>query len=70
MARAVYDETNVKSDAQRYLTARPVLDNLRRYRGRLTSQQLKTLRGQALSGDVKGAEAGLCRILGITIAKE
>ena len=30
---------------------------------RLTRQQLKTLRGQALAGDIAGAEKGLERLL-------
>lgn len=32
--------------------------------GNLTRQQMKTLRGQALSGDIDGAIKGLERILG------
>lgn len=33
---------------------------------RLTSQQRKTLRGQALAGDLAGAKAGLQKIMGGT----
>lgn len=37
---------------------------LKQHGGELTRQQMKTLRGQALSGDVDGAYRGLQRILG------
>lgn len=37
---------------------------LRKYRGNLSKQTIKTLRGQALSGDLVGARKGLNRILG------
>lgn len=33
------------------------------YRGALKKQQIKTLRGQALAGDVEGAKRGLQRIV-------
>ena len=36
---------------------------LKNYRHRLTSQEYKTLRGQALAGDVDGAVRGLKKIL-------
>lgn len=32
--------------------------------GRITKQQLKTLRGQALNGNLEGAHKGLKRLLG------
>ena len=31
--------------------------------GRITKQQLKTLRGQALSGNLEGAQRGLLKLL-------
>lgn len=34
-----------------------------RERGRLTRQQIQTLRGQALAGDISGANKGLDHIL-------
>ena len=37
--------------------------DLKEYRGVLTKQQIKTLRGQILSGHEKGAEKGLYKIL-------
>lgn len=63
MPRAIYDETSVKQDAQRYLKAREFLDKLRKSQGKLDAQTYRTLRGQALNGDVEGAEKGLGRIL-------
>lgn len=52
-------ETNVVN----YLQARTFLEALRRNRGMLSQQQYRTLKGQALSGDVEGAIRGLERIL-------
>jgi len=37
---------------------------LRKYKDSLSKQLIKTLRGQALSGDLAGARKGLNRILG------
>lgn len=37
--------------------------SLKEYQHRLTKPQLKTLRGQALSGDLTGAQKGLDRLL-------
>lgn len=39
------------------------LFSLKAYRGRLTPQQYKTLRGQVLSGDDKGAMKGLKKVI-------
>jgi len=39
------------------------IEILGNYRGELTRQQIRTLRGQALAGDVKGARKGLVKIL-------
>lgn len=39
------------------------LNELKRYRQQLNRQQLLTLRGQALAGDVEGARRGLDRAL-------
>ena len=58
-----YDIHTVESDALRYLNARPFIDVLKRYEKCLDRQQFKTLRGQALAGDVDGAEKGLARLL-------
>ena len=39
------------------------LKSLKKYRGLLNKQQIKTLRGQALSGNLAGAEKGLQKLL-------
>lgn len=36
---------------------------LKQYRRHLTVQQFRTLRGQALAGDLMGAQKGLARLL-------
>lgn len=40
-----------------------ILWAIRFYSDRLTRQQVRTLRGQVLAGDVDGAEKGLTKIL-------
>lgn len=60
---ARYDTTAVEEDAMRYLRAHSFLEQLRKYEKQLDRQQFKTLRGQALSGDVHGAEKGLRTLL-------
>lgn len=39
------------------------IKQLKKYRGKLRKQTITTLRGQALSGDLKGAELGLKRLI-------
>lgn len=39
------------------------INELRQYKGVLSRQQIQTLRGQALAGDVDGARKGLERLL-------
>lgn len=48
---------------ERYVAAAYFLRELRYHRDHLTRQQLRTLRGQALSGDIAGAMRGLGEIL-------
>lgn len=57
-------DLTVPEDAGRYLRARNVLEALReRYRkGIITQQEMKTLRGQAINGDIDGAVKGLAKI--------
>lgn len=55
--------TTLQRDAMAWAQAKPFLDELRRYHNVLTIQQLRTIRGQALSGDVRGARKGLVRLL-------
>lgn len=38
------------------------IKSLKKYRGKLHKQQIKTLRGQALSGNLEGARLGLKKI--------
>lgn len=54
----------VRQDAQRYLRAHTFLSELKRARPYITREQLLTLRGQALNGDVDGAVKGLAKIMG------
>lgn len=39
------------------------VEELKKYRGILTTQQLRTLKGQILKGDVEGAQNGLNKML-------
>lgn len=57
-------DLTVPEEAGKYLRARGVLAALReRYRkGIITQQEMKTLRGQALNGDIDGAVKGLAKI--------
>ena len=50
--------------ANAYLKAHTFLQVLKKYNGLITGHEFKTLRGQALAGDVEGATKGLERILG------
>lgn len=52
-----------QTDAMRYLRANQFLNTLREHLDELTRQEFKTLRGQALSGDIAGAEKGLQTII-------
>lgn len=46
-----------------YQIAQPFLFRLKKVSRVLTARQYKTLKGQALAGDIEGAERGLWRIL-------
>ena len=50
-------------DRRAYVATAPFLARLKLFRRELTAQQWKTLRGQALSGDLEGAEKGLAVIV-------
>lgn len=39
------------------------IKQLKKYRGKIHKQTIKTLRGQALSGNLKGAKLGLEKVL-------
>ena len=51
------------------MTAQQFIRSLKPYRGKLPVQTIRTLRGQALAGDVEGARRGLARLLHSTAAK-
>ena len=53
----------VKYSPAAYAAANDFIRRLRQYRGRLSREQLKTLRGLALKGDIDGAVKGLGKIL-------
>lgn len=53
----------VRQAASVYLRANAFLNILRGHLDVITMQEFRTLRGQALSGDIEGAEKGLHRIL-------
>jgi putative heme degradation protein len=53
----------IRSSAQSFLDAHKFLQLLRKHRNELSRQELETLRGQALHGDVDGANKGLDNIL-------
>lgn len=55
--------TNLQKDAMAYSAAYQFLNELRLYRDRLSPQEFRTLKGQALSGDVQGATKGLAELL-------
>ena len=64
VAEQMRDRT-VPEDAGRYLRAHGILCELReKYRKRkITAQQYRTIRGQAIAGDVDGAVKGLGKLL-------
>lgn len=61
---AIYDEKAVQNDAMRYLRAHRFMEHMKQVKAHLTTQQYKTLRGQALAGDIDGAEKGLAKLMG------
>lgn len=46
-----------------YIEINGFVKYLKKYQHQLSKQQLKTLRGQALSGDLAGAKRGLIKLL-------
>lgn len=46
-----------------YIEINGFVKRLKKYQNQLSKQQLKTLRGQALSGDLAGAKKGLTKLL-------
>lgn len=58
------DPISIREEAGRYRRARDVLEQLRRYNNLLNPQEYRTIRGQALAGDVEGAKKGLTKLIG------
>lgn len=61
-----YDMSTAKVpriDRRAYKAAAPFLARIKVYRDALTWLQWKTLRCQALAGDIEGAERGLMKII-------
>ena len=54
---------HIEAQREAYVKAMPVIRDLVKHRGQMTSQEFKTLKGVALSGDTEGALKGLRRIL-------
>lgn len=59
MKTVVYDEKMAKA----YRMAQPFREKLRKARHLLTTQEAKTLWGQARAGDIEGAERGLAKLI-------
>lgn len=53
----------VKYSPAAYAAANDFIRRLRQYLGRLSREQLKTLRGLAIKGDIDGAVKGLGKML-------
>lgn len=52
-----------------YVEINRFIKRLSNYKGKITTQQLKTLRGQALAGDLIGAKKGLERLCEIRLTR-
>lgn len=59
MKTVVYDEKMAKA----YRMAQPFREKLKKARHLLTTQEAKTLWGQAIAGDIEGAERGLAKLI-------
>lgn len=57
------DNESIYVTAKRYREAQSFLSVLNQSKRSLTQQQTKTLKGQALSGDIEGAWRGLQKLL-------
>lgn len=58
-----YNTKTVGADAARFARAHTFIQRMKRSMGTLTPQQFRTLRGQALAGDVAGAEKGYEKLM-------
>lgn len=52
-----------EAERTRYVDANWLLKELKRHSDRLSKQEIMTLRGQALDGNVEGAKVGLRKLL-------
>lgn len=52
-----------KDMARAYAMANEFIKTMREYQPLMTAQQVRTIKGQALSGDIDGARKGLRRII-------
>ena len=55
--------TNMQKDAMAYSAANGFIKELKLYKDMLTPQQIRTLKGQALAGNIMDARKGLKRIM-------
>lgn len=53
-----------------YIEINSFVKSLKKYQNKLSKHQLKTLRGQALSGNLAGAKKGLIKLLRREISNE
>jgi hypothetical protein len=53
-----------------YVEINRFIKRLEHYKGRIPTHQIKTLRGQALAGDLAGAKKGLERLCSTMINKK
>jgi len=63
MSRMEWLMADARRQASKYLDAKEFIDKLHGYAAKLTSQQYRTLKGQALAGDIEGAEKGLKKLV-------
>lgn len=63
MTRLEALRNEARAEATVYVRANDFLNRLRAHLDDVTRQEFKTLRGQALSGDIAGVEKGLQKIV-------
>ena len=65
MTKSYVRRQEINADAERWARAQPVLNKIRYYHnaGMISTQEARTLRGQALAGDDEAALKGLARLV-------
>ena len=63
ISKRMPDRENVSRESLRYLRAHDFIKHLYKCKSHMTRQELLTLRGQALKGDIDGAMRGLGTIM-------